>query len=85
MGFYINGVNYQFHLGNKAYFVHIPTIDLTKKGVSLISSDDFILTDLNGLYITAKQEVEYNNMMVSVDNYILQDLNSVYLTTKEDD
>jgi hypothetical protein len=52
----------------------------TIDGNYLKSSDNYILTDSNGVYLVPKQEI---TVLSSKDNYILTDSNEIYLTPKE--
>lgn len=67
----LNGAVCQMHLGENA----IP-------GDRLLSTDNFILKDSNGLYLIPQSSVPFNAAM-SLDDYVLQDLNSLYITLKE--
>lgn len=46
----------QIHLGDKVWRINPITAGPILEGVMLLSSNDFILTDSNGLYLTAKEE-----------------------------
>lgn len=47
--------------------------------IRLLSSDNYILRDSSGLYLTAPATAN----LLSLDNYMLVDSNGVYLTIKE--
>ena len=50
---------------------------------NLLSLDDYILSDVNGLNLMANDFEEYDIYMSSLDDYVLQDLNNLYLTTRK--
>lgn len=52
----------------------------------LLSSDNYILKDSNGIYLIPKDSVKpiTNSIILSSDNYILTDSNGIYLIIKED-
>lgn len=45
---------YNIFLNGKAYALVIPS-SITN-GIKLLSSDNYILTDINGIYLTTKEE-----------------------------
>ena len=59
---------------------HLPDI----AGVMLLSLDNYILKDSNGVYLIPKIMAPLNAAM-SADGYILKDLNELYITIKEND
>ncbi len=65
-------------LNGVVYKLNVYTGTKTESGVRLLSSDNYILTDSNGVYLTVS-----GVKMLSADNYILKDLNDVYLTINE--
>lgn len=70
--------------GTKCHF-NIISLEPTNNNVGLISSDNYILMDLNGLYIVPKEtQSVINGIAMSSDNYILKDKKGTYLTIKEE-
>ena len=73
----LDGVLYRFNLLSNTPIYN---------GVTLLSSDGYILQDSNGLYLVPMDYIEpvLENIMLSSDNYILQDSNGIYLSYKEE-
>lgn len=69
----------KIYLDGVAYRLNLPTIISNTNGIRLLSSDNYILTDSNGLYLITPIR------LLSSDNYILTDSNRLYLTLKESD
>lgn len=72
----LNGVAYCIHSLSKMPIV---------SGVRLLSVDNYILADSNGVYLIPSDYMSstISNTLLSSDNYILTDLNKLYLTFKE--
>ena len=73
----LNGVRYCLNLFSAA-----PVTD----HVSLLSFDNYILTDKNGVYLIPSDHVDtvVDNIILSSDGYILKDFNGLYLIPKEE-
>ena len=67
-------------LSSNRFSLIIPAPVYTVNGVRLLSSDNYILKDSNGLYLTVN-----NVRLLSLDNYILKDSQGLYLTVEEDE
>lgn len=77
----------KINLDGVIYYLNLITSTLDKNYIALLSSDNFILRDSNGLYLLpsdAEMSVIGGTMMLTSDNYILQDINGLYLITEED-
>ena len=70
----LNGVVYAVNL-----FLEAPIVNKIK----LLSSDNYILKDCNGLYLLPSSDSIIDNSLLSSDNYILKDCDGIYLTVKE--
>ena len=80
-----SGGKRKIYLNNIAYVLNLVSIAPTINSIGLLSSDNYILQDCNGIYLLPS---DYTNSIVdlillSSDNYILQDYNGIYLTFKE--
>ena len=79
MAIYVGGQKWKLIVGGNVFSLNIPSSTPITNGVRLLSSDDFILKDINGLYLTA---VEYIQSLSS-DGSILTDIENNYLTIKK--
>ena len=72
-------------LNGVAYCINSLSMMPIVNGVRLLSIDNYILTDSNGVYLIPSDYIEpiISNILLSSDNYILTDLNKLYLTFKE--
>lgn len=71
----INGIIYKLNLS-----FQVPIINTTR----LWSSDNYILMDLNGMYLIPKNSMVTNGYpLLSEDGYILKDKNDLYLIIEE--
>lgn len=71
----VNGIGYKLNLS-----FQIPIINTTR----LWSSDNYILMDLNGMYLLPKDPMFTNSsLLLSEDGYILKDKNDLYLIIEE--
>jgi hypothetical protein len=52
--------------------------------IGLLSFDNYILTDKNGIYLIPSDYVYADNIILSHDGYILKDFNGLYLIPKEE-
>lgn len=73
----LDGIAYRLNL-----FSATPVVD----HISLLSYDNYILTDKNGIYLMPSDYVEVvvDNIILSRDGYILKDFNGLYLIPKEE-
>lgn len=55
MAFYFNGEDKNFILNGVIYWLHVNEPLEIVEGVKMKSSDGYILTDANGMYITLKE------------------------------
>ena len=58
MAIYVGGQRYKLSLGRDICGLNICTSTPITNGVRLLSSDDFILRDMNNIYLTVKKEDE---------------------------
>lgn len=80
MGLYINGIEYDILSPTGLLTMEINPKDIVTNGLKIFSSDDYILKDADGSYITA---VEYIPI-TSVNNDILLDINDNYLIIRKE-
>lgn len=79
MALYIGGQKYKLiSSGNVCDLIIYSPTPITN-GVRLLSSDDFTLMDINGLYLTATEYIQ----SLSLDGSILTDNEDKYLTMKK--
>lgn len=59
MAIYVGGQKYKLIIGGEVCGLNIytPNVIITN-GIRLLSSDDYTLKDINGLYLTTKKEDE---------------------------
>ena len=55
MAIYVGGQKWKLMLNGVSYNMYIPSSVPITNGVRLLSSDGFILKDINNLYITVKE------------------------------
>ena len=80
MGLYLNGQEYQvLNLGQILNLEASPYHIITN-GVKLFSSDDYLLIDSQGMYITGVQYIP----ITTIDNNILLDIENNYLTIRKE-
>lgn len=58
MAIYLGGIKYNLMLGGTVYDLNIYSSTPITNGIRLISSDNYILKDSNGLYLTTIKEGE---------------------------
>lgn len=82
MALYLGGSKVKINLGGIVYRLNLFSATPIVNNGWLLSSDGYILTDSNGIYLIPKDDMEViiDNVLLSSDNYILQDSNGVYLT-----
>lgn len=55
MALYLGSEKKKMNLGGLAYYLNFFSTTITTNGAYLLSSDNYILKDSNGLYITVKE------------------------------
>lgn len=58
MAFYIAGKKYRIMTDGKAYDMQLFSSIPITNGIRLFSFDDYMLKDINGLFLTAKEDDE---------------------------
>ena len=56
MGLFIGGTKYKLIVGGNVCNLDVYTPTPITNGIRLLSSDDFILKDINNLYLTVKED-----------------------------
>lgn len=86
MALYINGHATMLNLNGVTYYLNLVTSLPVINDVILLSSDGYILQDLNGLslIISPISGDDVESSTLSSDGYVLKDINSLYLSNKED-
>ena len=74
-------------LNGIVYCLNLYSATSTTNNGWLLSSDNHILTDSNGVYLIPSDytEVIINNVLLSSDNYLLKDLDGLYLSVNEEE
>jgi hypothetical protein len=85
MALYVGGIKRKVILNGNVYSMNIYSSTPITNGIKLLTSEGYILVDLNGLYITAKDVEGYRVQIATFDDEILQDANESYLIVKEED
>lgn len=84
MALYLGGQKVKINLGGVAYRLNYLSSMSVVNRVRLLSLDNHILKDSNGIYLVPKEfSAIPENILLSLDNHILMDLNNVYITVKE--
>ena len=55
MALYLGNNKVKINLNNTIYRLNLYSTSIITNGIILLSSDDYILKDLNGLYLTSKE------------------------------
>ena len=55
MALYLGNDKITINLNGIIYLLNIYNTELILNGILLLSSDDYVLRDINGLYLTAKE------------------------------
>ena len=84
MALYFGGDKVRLNLGGAVWCVNIPTVATPALNYSLLSLDNYVLKDSNGLYLIPKIEIPLN-VALSYDGHILKDSDNLYITIKEND
>ena len=71
----------KINLNGVVYCLNLLTKTSPSNRIVLLSSDNCILMDSNGLYLVPK----IKNTLLSLDNYVLTDINSTHLTYRKDE
>lgn len=87
MALYLGKDRVKINLDGVVYKLNLLTDTSSATRCTLSSSDNFILQDLNGVYLIPKDCtcVIVEDVLLSLDNFILQDLNGLYLKAKENE
>ena len=85
MALYLGSEKVKLNLNNAIYNLNLFTKTHTADYVGLLSFDNYILQDCNGIYLLSSDYVSpiVDGVLLSLDNYILKDCNGLYLTIKE--
>lgn len=57
MALYLGGEQVKLNFNYRTYCLNLNTKTIIVNGALLISADDYILKDLNGLYLIVKEEI----------------------------
>lgn len=79
MAVYVGGQKYKLIVGRDICDMQIYSPIPITNGVRLLSSDDFILKDINNVYLTVTEYLQ----SLSSDGSILTDIEDKYLTMKK--
>lgn len=82
MALYLGNDKIKINLNGAVYHMNLFSATPTTNSIGLLSSDNYILTDINGVYILPSDYISpvVGKILLSSDNCILQDSNGVYLT-----
>lgn len=82
MALYLGRDRVDINLGGILYRLNLFSTTSTTNNGWLLSSDNYILQDSNGVYLISKDAMEdmVDNVLLSSDGYILTDSNGIYLT-----
>lgn len=73
MALYLGGTKVKINLAGIAYKLNLRNTAPTIVGTSLLSSDNYILIDSNGVYLLPKIEANEQALLFS-DDYVLNDV-----------
>ncbi len=81
MALYLGSEKLKINLNGVVYCLNLFSATPITNDIRLLSSDNYILTDSNGVYLIPNDytEVIVGNALLSSDNYILTDSNGVHL------
>ena len=87
MALYLGKDKVKINLDGVVYKLNLLTDISSATRCALLSSDNYVLADLNGVYLIPKDGtcVVVEDALLSLDNFILQDLNGLYLKAKENE
>ena len=77
MAIYVGGTKCKLTVDNVAHKMHVYSFNPITNGIRLLSSDNYILADSKGIYITIKDNETYHVKLLSPDDCILGDANGV--------
>lgn len=86
MALYLGEDKVKINLDGVAYCLNLFSTTSTINNGWLLSSDDYILQDSNGIYLIPKDSVSTivsENVLLSSEGYILKDSTGLYLVFKE--
>lgn len=85
MAIYLGGTKCNLVLGNSVCEIQLYSSTPIVSSIMLLSSDNYILKDLNGLYLIPKDAITIDGgtLLSSKDGYILKDKNDLYLIIEE--
>lgn len=81
MALYLGSDKRKIILDSVVYRFNLFTEAPITNSIRLLSSDNYILKDSNGLYLTVMNSIR----LLSLDGCSLKDLNGLYITAKEDE
>lgn len=79
MSLYVGGIKYNIILDGSICNLDIYSPTPITNGIRLLSSDDYILKDINGLYLTVTEYIQ----SLSSDGSVLTDIEDKYITIKK--
>ncbi len=79
MGVYLNGIEYNVIGSNKLFNIEINPYSVITNGLKLFTSDNYILKDINGVYLGA---IEYIPI-TTTNKEILLDIENNYLQIRK--
>lgn len=56
MALYLGNEKIQLHIGDMMCILNLYSSTLIINGIKLLSSENYVLKDVNGLYLTAKED-----------------------------
>ena len=86
MALYLGKDKVKINLDGVVYKLNLLTDTSSATRCALLSSDNYVLKDINGVYLIPKDcACVVEDVLLSLDNFILQDLNGLYLKAKENE
>ena len=85
MSLYLGGQKVKIHLNGVAYKLNIFSTTPIINGNLLLSSDDYILQDFNGIYLIPNDSPAVTVKLVLSDGRTLKESNGLSLVYKEDE
>ena len=85
MALYLGENRVKINLDRNVYYLNLVSTISIIDYVGLLSSDNYILKDSNGIYLLPSDYISpvLDKTLLSLDGYILKDSNGIYLTIKE--
>ena len=84
MALYLGSNRVKINLDGVTYHLNSNTMTSITNNKRLLSYDNYILKDINGIYLLPKIEIN-KTVLVTSDNYLLTDIDGLYLTFMEDE